>query len=412
MQLTEPQAGSDVGALRTRAERAGDGTYRITGRRSSSPMASTISPTTSSTSCWRACPTRRPARGHLAVPGAEVLRQRRRLARRAQRRALPFGRAQARHPRLADLHDGVRRQRRRDRLAGRRGEPRAQLHVHDDEQCAARGRPAGRRASPSAPRSRRLPMRASAGRAAPAATEGADHRASGRAAHAADDAGADARGARDLLCDRRGDRPRASRARTTRRARPADERASLLTPVAKAFSTDIGIEVASLGVQVHGGMGFIEETGAAQHLSRCAHRADLRGHQRHPGDRSRHAQAAAGGRRGGARLSGRAAPDRGGREGRERSGVRRDRCAAGRRRRQPRSRDHMAARQARNRRDAALAGATPYLRLFASAAGGCVLAEEALAGIAPDGSDAAAASRSRASLPRTSPCRRAGWKRP
>ncbi len=41
MQLTEPQAGSDVGALRTRAERAGDGTYRITGRRSSSPMAST-----------------------------------------------------------------------------------------------------------------------------------------------------------------------------------------------------------------------------------------------------------------------------------------------------------------------------------------------------------------------------------
>src|ERR1043166_554643 len=43
------------------------------------------------------------------------------------------------------------------------------------------------------------------------------------------------------------------------------ERASLLTPVAKAFSTDIGIEVASLGVQVHGGIGYIEETGAAQH---------------------------------------------------------------------------------------------------------------------------------------------------
>ncbi len=41
------------------------------------------------------------------------------------------------------------------------------------------------------------------------------------------------------------------------------ERAALLTPLAKAFSTDIGVEVASLGVQVHGGMGFIEETGAA-----------------------------------------------------------------------------------------------------------------------------------------------------
>ena len=44
----------------------------------------------------------------------------------------------------------------------------------------------------------------------------------------------------------------------------AHARASLLTPLAKAFSSDIGIEVTSLGVQVHGGMGFIEETGAAQ----------------------------------------------------------------------------------------------------------------------------------------------------
>ena len=42
--------------------------------------------------------------------------------------------------------------------------------------------------------------------------------------------------------------------------------ANLLTPVAKAFATDIGVDVASLGVQVHGGMGYVEETGAAQHL--------------------------------------------------------------------------------------------------------------------------------------------------
>lgn len=46
----------------------------------------------------------------------------------------------------------------------------------------------------------------------------------------------------------------------------AAARAALLTPIAKAFSTDIGNEVASLGVQIHGGMGFIEETGAAQHF--------------------------------------------------------------------------------------------------------------------------------------------------
>ncbi|ANL39403.1 MULTISPECIES: acyl-CoA dehydrogenase [Rhizobium] len=44
------------------------------------------------------------------------------------------------------------------------------------------------------------------------------------------------------------------------------ERAALLTPIAKAFSTDAGVEVASLGIQVHGGMGFIEETGAARYL--------------------------------------------------------------------------------------------------------------------------------------------------
>lgn len=48
------------------------------------------------------------------------------------------------------------------------------------------------------------------------------------------------------------------------RARAAN-RCALLTPVAKAFGTDIGVEVASLGIQVHGGTGFIEATGAAQH---------------------------------------------------------------------------------------------------------------------------------------------------
>src|SRR5476651_2382082 len=58
---------------------------------------------------------------------------------------------------------------------------------------------------------------------------------------------------------------RSLRAKTEPERKAANERASLLTPVAKAFSTDIGIEVASLGVQVHGGMGFVEETGAAQH---------------------------------------------------------------------------------------------------------------------------------------------------
>jgi len=58
----------------------------------------------------------------------------------------------------------------------------------------------------------------------------------------------------------------------SRRHPDAEERArcqalvDLLVPVVKGWSTENGIDVASLGIQVHGGMGFIEETGAAQYL--------------------------------------------------------------------------------------------------------------------------------------------------
>ena len=45
----------------------------------------------------------------------------------------------------------------------------------------------------------------------------------------------------------------------------ASARAEVLVPLLKAWGTDVGVEVASIGVQVHGGMGFVEETGAAQH---------------------------------------------------------------------------------------------------------------------------------------------------
>ena len=57
-----------------------------------------------------------------------------------------------------------------------------------------------------------------------------------------------------------------------RRHPDADERrrhdglVALLTPVVKAWSTDLGTEIADLGIQVHGGMGYIEESGAPQHL--------------------------------------------------------------------------------------------------------------------------------------------------
>jgi acyl-CoA dehydrogenase len=55
------------------------------------------------------------------------------------------------------------------------------------------------------------------------------------------------------------------RAKDPKARADAAARGARLTPIAKAFSTDIGNEVAYLGVQIHGGMGFIEETGAAQY---------------------------------------------------------------------------------------------------------------------------------------------------
>jgi hypothetical protein len=44
----------------------------------------------------------------------------------------------------------------------------------------------------------------------------------------------------------------------------AAKRMALLTPVAKAWATDLGVELTSLNIQIHGGMGYVEETGAAQ----------------------------------------------------------------------------------------------------------------------------------------------------
>jgi 3-(methylthio)propanoyl-CoA dehydrogenase len=55
-------------------------------------------------------------------------------------------------------------------------------------------------------------------------------------------------------------------ARDAARRDPARSRGELLTPIVKGWCTEIGNEVAAMGVQVHGGMGFIEETGAAQYM--------------------------------------------------------------------------------------------------------------------------------------------------
>jgi hypothetical protein len=182
---------------------------------------------------------------------------------------------------------------------------------------------------------------------------------------------------------------RAQRAGDGAARQASNERASLLTPVAKAFSTDIGTEVASLGVQVHGGMGFIEETGAAQHYR------DARIAQIYEGTNGIQA----------IDLVTRKLPMAGGAVVRGYLDELRRTVAAVKARNDPafgatgaRLHDAVASLDRATAwllgkldtsPDAALAGATPYLRLFASAAGGCALAEEALAGIRVEDADAA-----------------------
>ncbi|ATJ83541.1 acyl-CoA dehydrogenase [Halomonas beimenensis] len=62
------------------------------------------------------------------------------------------------------------------------------------------------------------------------------------------------------------DMDRARHAQDAAEREAAQARVEVLIPVIKAFSTDQGVDIASLGVQVHGGMGYVEETGAAQLL--------------------------------------------------------------------------------------------------------------------------------------------------
>lgn len=167
----------------------------------------------------------------------------------------------------------------------------------------------------------------------------------------------------------------------------ATARAALLTPIAKAFSTDIGNEVASLGVQVHGGMGFIEETGAAQHFRDARIAAIYEGTN---GIQSIDLVTRKLGAHGGAsvwalldelkEIVGRVEASNDPAFG-----------ATG-----PRLREALAALERASRwllerltaaPNDALAGATPYLRLFGATLGGCNLAGEALAARSLDGGD-------------------------
>ena len=176
---------------------------------------------------------------------------------------------------------------------------------------------------------------------------------------------------------------RSQRGKTEAARKAGHERASLLTPVAKAFSTDIGIEVASLGVQVHGGMGYIEETGAAQHY-RDARIASI-----YEGTNGIQA----------IDLVTRKVPLAGGNTVRLYLGELRETVKAVQASNAP-AFGETATRLgeaidslerttqwllSQKTSDTTLAGATPYLRMFGHAAGGCMLADQALAALRESG---------------------------
>jgi 3-(methylsulfanyl)propanoyl-CoA dehydrogenase len=395
MQLTEPQAGSDVGASRTRAERAPDGSYRITGQK----IFITYGEHDLTDNIIHLVLARLPE----APPGTKGL-------------------SLFLVPKFLINHDGS---------LGDRNDARAhsiehKLGIHASPTCTMvygdRGGATGFLVGEEnrgmacmftmmnhARLSVALQGVAIAERATQQALAYARERKQGRAPGVETSSSpiiahpdvkrmlltmrALTRAARALSYTTAVALDRAERGRDDAERRAAHERASLLTPVAKAFSTDVGSEVASLGVQVHGGMGYIEETGAAQHFR------DARIAQIYEGTNGIQA----------IDLVTRKLPLAGGATVRAYideikrtveavnatndpafgwTGVRlRDATQA-----LERATNWLLGSQ-RNDLTAALAGATPYLRLFALAAGGALLAEEALAAARLGGGNGAEAAR-------------------
>ena len=377
MQLTEPQAGSDVGALRTKAERAGDGTYRITGSKifityGEHDLTDNIihfvlarlpdaPPGTKGVSLFlvpKVMPDgkRNDVRAHsvehkLGIHGSPTC-------------TMIYGdKGGATGYLIGEEHKGMLcmfTMMNRTRLAvGLQGVAIAELATQQALSYARERKQGAAGAIIHYPDVKRmlLTMRAST--------------AAARAICYATAVAID----------------RSQRGKTEAARKAGDQRASLLTPVAKAFSTDIGIEVASLGVQVHGGMGFIEETGAAQHY-RDARIASI-----YEGTNGIQA----------IDLVTRKVPLEGGNTIRLYLGELRETVKAVQASNAP-AFGETATRLgeaidsleratqwllAQKTSDTTLAGATPYLRMFGHAAGGCMLAEQALAALRDSGDGAA-----------------------
>jgi alkylation response protein AidB-like acyl-CoA dehydrogenase len=256
MNLTEPQAGSDVGALTTKAEPLGDGTYKITGQKiyiswGDHDMAENV--------CHLVL-----ARLPGAVPGTK---------------GISLFLVPKRIP-DADGNPGARNALRVVSLEHKMG-------LHGSATCVMAYEGAtgwlvgpeggGMAAMFTMMNSARLGVGAQGIGVAEVATQAAvawaADRVQGRSPTGTIDGHADVR---RMLATMRAD-TFAARAIALGCAAAIDlsaatgaadwaARASFLTPIAKAFGTDTGIAAADLAIQIHGGMGYVEETGVAQYL--------------------------------------------------------------------------------------------------------------------------------------------------
>ncbi|WP_373355462.1 acyl-CoA dehydrogenase [Pseudoroseicyclus sp. CXY001] len=254
MNLTEPQAGSDVGALTTKAEPAGDGTYRITGQK----IYITWGDNDFAENICHLVLARLPD-APAGTKGISLFMVPKFLPDEA---GAP-GAANA--LRVVSLEEKL----------GLHGSPTAVMAYEGAKGWLVGAEHGGMAAMFTMMNNARLGVGAQGIGVAEAACQMALAYAADRKQGRAEGRGtiiehADVRRmlatmraqtyaarAIALLCAGALDRAKAGEA-------AAAAEAAFLTPIAKAFGTDTGCEVAQLGIQVHGGMGFIEETGAAQ----------------------------------------------------------------------------------------------------------------------------------------------------
>lgn len=252
MNLTEPQAGSDVGALTTRAERAGDGTYRITGQK----IFITWGDSDLSENVCHAVLARLPD-GSSGTKGISLFMVPKYLPDENGKAGV------ANDLRVVSLEHKL----------GIHGSPTCVMSYEGAKGWLIGKEHGGMAAMFTMMNNARLAVGTQGVAVAEAALQHAAAYATERHQMGAIVRHADVR---RMLATARAEvfAARAiclscaaalDMARATGDAEWA-ARAALLTPIAKAHGTDVGVRVADTGIQVHGGMGFVEETGAAQYL--------------------------------------------------------------------------------------------------------------------------------------------------